>query len=440
MGIFLLSLLFFCVPIKAHADVLPYTLRTQSYNAYGTAVSGDIRTVGMASATVSVPLSMASSFDNPANLSLTLGGIGAHLSSNRFRDAAIQNENSSLNTTTVVAGVETYPWGFSLGYHVPWNEGQDYDTPSGLPIRTEIFAREFQASVSRVFLARKLSFGFGLRFGKGVKVIEYPTRAQLNTEHSGYTLGASMGMNYILPKRWIIGLVIHSAMVYPGEPALNTQEGVQNFFQPMVSPNRIGLGIGWVPNNYFQVGIAGHLFGPQTGTSLFSSETRTVGDSITFHPKIGATYRFIDYPEIDAQFSLGSYFEMSRISGVDSRPHITAGLQVNPWIFGLGWGVDFATGYQNNVLSFGLDFIKLFQKLDLVPKGTPPIRAGFLPPLTHFSDTGLPQGLAENWTPTGNPDFLDTVTTFPSRLRDKLEEITTDKPTPIQKKSIQKSP
>ena len=65
-----------------HADPLPYTVRTQPYNAWPTTVRGDIRTVGMAGASVGLGDTFIASTANPAGPAMTLQGADLSYTSN----------------------------------------------------------------------------------------------------------------------------------------------------------------------------------------------------------------------------------------------------------------------------------------------------------------------------------------------------------------------
>jgi hypothetical protein len=68
-------------------------------------------------------------------------------------------------------------------------------------------------------------------------------------------------------------------------------------------------------------------------------------------------------------------------------------MEVRPWIFNLGWGIDKARHYQNFLFSAGVDLAKVARKLDLIPQEPHYSPARMLPNPTTRSKEGLPRTL-----------------------------------------------
>src|SRR3954468_20102537 len=102
-------------------EALPYTTRTQPFTGWSGTARGDIRTVGMAGATVGLADTFLATGDNPAGLAMTLNGGDLSFSSNNVYDAHIQNFDDAVSSNAYGVALPVYPWGFGLGYFGPYN-------------------------------------------------------------------------------------------------------------------------------------------------------------------------------------------------------------------------------------------------------------------------------------------------------------------------------
>jgi hypothetical protein len=413
------------LPVGAHAaaPLLPYSTRTWSYSGWSTTVHGDIRTLGMAGATVGLADSFIGTGDNPAGLAMTLGGGGVQVTRNRIHDAYVQDYGEVMSSTNLGATSTIYPWGFSLGYWVPNSEEQRYQFGAGGPEgRAEVFTREFRFSAGRILLDNKLSLGASVIFGQAAKSLEIDNSPALDSSHHSHAPGASVGAMYQLPKRWILGATYVFPMTFHADPLENTSPVVAGFHQPVRSPYRVGVGVGWIPNRFFQAGATVLLIGATSGVALLSDESLLVGENVTIQPRIGATYRAAELKELEVKVSAGTYLEVSRIRGTGSRLHVTGGLEVNPWIFNFGWGVDESARYENFIYSAGIDVIRLMRKLDLIPQPWRPPRGGWLPRPTYYSDEGLARPLVAHWVDRHEKNVIQISKELPGKLEEKVRK------------------
>jgi hypothetical protein len=387
---------------------LPYAARTLPYSGYNTSVRGDIRTVGMAGATVGLGDTFIAASDNPAGLAMTLNGGDFNYTTNRIHDDYIQNFDSTMFTSSLGVAFAPYPWGFSLGYAQPYLEGQSYRLQSapGDDAATTVTTRELRLGAARVFFQDKLSLGVSLNLGQVEQEIEIPNNTILNSARHAYTVGASFGAMYQLPYRILLGASAHLPMNYSSGLDATTP-ALPGFFQSVNVPARIATGVGWIPNRFFRADFTTWLIGRTTGAALLEDQSVEVGSTLTVQPRLGLAYNFVDFKDLSGTLFAGSYFEVTRVAVSSDRLHWTIGAEVKPWIFGLGWGLDEARGYKNYLVSFGVDLFKLAWKLDWIPRPWQPPRAGWLPSPMHFSDEGLSRPLVKDWKPQG-PD-LDPI-------------------------------
>ncbi len=407
-------------------DLLPYSDRTRSYSAWGTTARGDIRTVGMAGATLGLGDTFIASLDNPSGLAMTLNGADLNFASNVIYDRNIQNYDSAMNTSNFGVAFSHYPWGFSVGYVLPYVEGQTYLTPNSArePQEIEVSTRQFYLSGARLFFKDHLALGASLILGQAKQTIT-PVGAALfsSTSHS-YAIGASFGATYRLPSHLLLGFSYSIPMHYNGNYESHPTSVLPGFNRSVEVPGRIGLGLGWIPNRVFRADFTSFLVGSTEGTALLRNDSIFVGQNATFQPRIGLAYIFLDYKELKGTAFLGSYFETSRIENTDSRIHETMGVELKPWIFSLGWGLDNATGYRNYLFSLGVDIFNVMAKLDIIPTAWHPPYKGIAPSPTSLSDEGLPRPMVKNWRPRGpNMNPLEVGLSIPEKLEQKAEAI-----------------
>ncbi|OFZ84040.1 MAG: hypothetical protein A2603_15770 [Bdellovibrionales bacterium RIFOXYD1_FULL_55_31] len=392
---------FFVHDAAAELD-LPYSTRTQLYNGTSTTVHGDIRTVGMAGATVGLADTFIAASDNPAGLAMTLNNGDFNYTSNWVHDNRPQTFESSIQTSNFGAALNPYPWGISLGYLNPYRESESYRIPADPNLRAidlNTGVREFRASAARVFLRNRLSLGVSLVLGQSET--EYGIRGtELYTAQHSYALGATFGGIVQLENRILLGLSYSLPMRYAGDPE-KTLPGITNYFQPVLVPPKLAAGVGWIPNRFFRAGFSLFFIGSTPDAALMRDQAIAVGQHWTVQPRLGAAYQFADYKEFSGTAFLGTYYEVTRISEAASRVHATGGIETKPWIFTIGWGIDASAGYKNYLVTAGLDLFKVMQKMDLIPKPWSPSPAGTFPNVDGISDVGLSRPLVKNWKPHG---------------------------------------
>lgn len=409
---------------SAWADaILPYSERTHGYSAWDSAVRGDLRTVGMAGAMVGLADSRFGSIDNPAGISMTLDSSGVDFTGNEIHDGYIQSYTSSIQSNSFIGTVADYPWGFGYANWSPQNEGeiQRLGALDGPLIFPSVTTREQRISVSRLFLGNKLSVGAHFSVGQVSEGLGLKDSPELDVNQQLQAYGGGIGILVQLQNRWLLGLNYSLPMTYEVAETPLASPGVKSFFQNAYAPHRLGLGLGWVPNRFFRAGAGLYIVGGTPKTALVSDDRRLVGDTVTFQPRVGASYTFIEYKELKGVLSLGSYLEVLRIQGVFGRIHGTASLELKTWIFNFGWGLDESRLYQNFIYSAGLDITLIMRKLDLIPPEDRPPHGGMAPSPFRLSEDGLPRPLMQHYESSRSENLLEIGRRFPERLRKRIE-------------------
>ncbi|MBC7692912.1 MAG: hypothetical protein H7222_14210 [Methylotenera sp.] len=416
--------LFSTAPVQASplAQKLPYIQRSRPYCGYTTAVRGDIRTVGMAGATVGLGDTFFASTENPAGLAMTVKTGDTHVTSNDIEDPYLQNAAYPIHLSSAGAALNLYPWGFSIGSLTPYREGQPYWQASD-PATSAVAARnydltlhEYRASVARVFWDDRLSVGLSFNLGIARETYSQPG---MEISQSSTRAGFTWGSTYQFPKRLLLGASYASAAYYKFEPDARTTP--QGFFQEMDVPSRIGLGLGWIPNRFFRSDLTVYGIGATPRAGLLRDQNVTAGNNFTLQPRAGASYVFADYRNVRGTVFAGSYFETSRISGEASRLHATSGLEAKFWCVNFGVGIDAAPNYQNSIFSIGLDPFTLLAKMGVIPEDPPSILGGLFPNPFYYSDDGLPRPLAAVWQPEVNSiDPVDVGLRIPEKIEEKM--------------------
>ncbi|MGE0614570.1 MAG: hypothetical protein AB7P04_02930 [Bacteriovoracia bacterium] len=420
----------------AHAaDPISYATRSHPYSGWGNTIRGDIRSIGMAGATFGLADTFIGSLENPAGLAMTLPNSGLQASGNLLYDGNVQNYDESVSSSILIAGINAYPAGFSFSYWTPNREGQPYTLTTGETIQPAVSASEFRLSAARTLAQDRFALGISLVLGKGNRTLVYPDRGNIESSATDYRLGVVIGALYQFPRRWLLGLTYASAMTYQSSNRTDLTHGIDQFYQDILVPHRVGIGAGWIPNRFFRFGFGFAVTGPISGATLLRDDQTPVGDGVTVQPRLGAHYLFVDYAEFNAALSLGSYLEPSRVAGARTRVHGTVGIEINPWIFNLGWALDKSTRYSNYIFSVGLDVIKAMTKLDLVPEAWKPSHAGFFPSPSRLSETGLPRPLVRNWDERMNaPDIIQVSKELPKKLEEKFNDLLGDEKPEADKK------
>jgi len=415
--------------IQARADALPYTTRTLPYSGYSTTIRGDLRTIGMAGATVGLADSLISAFDNPAGLAMTVKDPDLNITNSWVRDAHLQNLANSIQTYNYGLAASLYPWGFSAAIASSYREGQPYTLPTvtGDTPELAVLTREVRLSGARLFFENRLSIGATLILGQAERSMLFPTLSNLNHSDLSYAVGGAFGATVQLNKRVLLGASYTLPMTYPASSSTNTSGTLAGFYQPIKVPARFGFGIGWVPNRFFKLDFTFYNVGSTPDAALLKDETALVGQYSTFQPRLGAAYQWADFRELQSTFYAGSYIETTRIAGTPERMHVTGGVEFKPWIFFAGAGFDLSAGYQNLITGFGIDVGKVLEKLDAVPRAWRPPAGGWFPSPTYSSDEGLARPLVKNWQPHGPKiDPIRVGLDIPKKLGEKAADTGSD--------------
>jgi hypothetical protein len=383
---------------------LPYSTRTLPYSAYSGTTRGDIRTVGMAGATLGLADTFAAAGDNPAGLAMTIHVGDTHASANQIQDGRLQSMDAPIHATSAGAALSLSNFGISLGAINTWGEGQFYRIPlSGgdfsEPTYADLSVREYRAGGAWRFSSLPLAVGAQLRLGVLRQSLGTQPNALSNPAVSDSTLGITLGALYRLPRRLILGASWSSPMTY--DPSLPSGSAATQFstfsglIQPASSPAIGGVGLGFIPNRLFRADFTLKFAGSTPGAALLSDQSLLAGEGTTWEPRFGAAYVFGDFSSIRATAFAGTYLEPSRLKDRSSRVHATGGVELK-WAFvNFGLGFDVASSYQNFLGSIGIDPFAVMERLDLIPRPATQSPRGFLPGPLHVSDDGLSSALRD---------------------------------------------
>ncbi|HCM39214.1 MAG: hypothetical protein A2070_01535 [Bdellovibrionales bacterium GWC1_52_8] len=376
---------------------IPDSIRTRPFSGVSSTVRGDIRTVGMAGATIGLGDTFIAASDNPAGLAMTMNTGDFNLTTNWVRDSYVQEWGNPTQSNNFGVALSPYPWGFSLGYSTPFSEGQFYKTQTGTTVLMELEIQEYRAALARVFMENRLAVGVSLGFGRATAKFS-PEDDLFIWQNNAWSFAPSLGAMYQFSNRLLLGLSYRFPVRYDGTIGAKTP-GLADYFQPFITPGRLGLGLGWIPNRFFRTDFSLFVIGPTPEAGFLSNQVRTVGGATTLQPRLGAAYDFLEFKDFRATAFAGSYYEVSRIQDTPNRLHLTMGVETHPWIFTIGTGADFAWQYRNFLVTAGLDLIRFLQKLELVPVPWQPPRGGIFPSATKLSDEGLARPLIKIWNP-----------------------------------------
>jgi hypothetical protein len=404
---------------SAFADELPYTLRTHDFNGWSPTARGDIRTVGMAGATVGLGDTFIAATDNPAGLAMTLDNADTNFTYNAIHDSRVQDFAIPVSLTSFGAAMTIYPWGFAFGYVTPSREGQEYLTPTG-PAEFDVTNRELVFSVARVFAQNRISLGAELALGQAVRSVA--PDAGGGTSLSTYSASGTVSAMIRLRNRFLVGLSYSTPMHYAGDPTI-TEAGLTSFYQGVQMPARFAAGLGWIPNRFIRGDFTVGVVGDSAGTALLRDDSQIYGSGITIQPKLGGAYLFCEFDELKGTVFGGTYLESARIEGTSARLHATGGLEAKLWVVSAGAALDLSSGYQNRLFSVGIDAVRALEKLELIPKAWHPKSAGWLPRIDQLSDDALARPLQAHWEPHGpsmNP--IEVTREIPQRIEEKFEK------------------
>lgn len=426
LAFFFASLASLASPAPAFAQgTLPYAVRTKPFSAWSTTTHGDIRTVAMAGATVGLADTFIAAINNPAGLAMTLDTADSNYTENFVYDDRIQDYNSSMATTSIGAAAALYPWAFAVGYISPYREADVYTLPSlaGQTGTLDLITRELHFSAARVFAKNRVSLGASLALCQSRSAVDTPNAASQGTRYFDYSAGLTLGAMFRLPRRFLLGTSYTFPIRYNFSPVDDATPALPGFSQPVLVPEHYAAGLGWIPNRFLRADITLDFVGTTPAAALVRDESIEVGNHTTIEPRIGIAYIFADYKDFRATAFVGTYLEQSRIEGAGARFHKTAGIEMKPWIFTIGWGIDSAPRYSNYLVSFGLDVFKIMGKADLIPQPWQPPFGGIGPTPLRNNDEGLARPLVDDWKPKGPEiDPIKAGLDIPTRLEEKVIE------------------
>ncbi len=365
--------------------------------------------------------------DNPAGLAMAADSNGIQFSGNIIQDGFVQPYLSMVSSNNYSVMATPYPWGFGFSAWSPQEEGNRFRFGSlaGDQIDLNLKIWEYRWAAARTFFDNRLSLGGAVVLSQARESMSFPdepvaTGANHFTKDA-YTAGFSLGAMLQLPKRWLLGVNYSSPLRQSFEAADQPGRGVENFFQPVQTPQRVAFGAAWVPNRAFRAAVGLYFMGSMDSTALLTDDGRTAGARWTAQPRAGLAYTVADFKYYKAYLHFGSYFESSRTAGFGDRTHFTGALDLNLWFFNIGWGVDKAREYRNFIYTAGIDIGRFLRAFDLIPPEKRPPQQGFFPDPFYFSDAGLPRPMVKEWnSEEHNPNVIDLGLQLPGRLKEKF--------------------
>ena len=88
-----------------------------------------------------------------------------------------------------------------------------------------------------------------------------------------------------------------------------------DIFCTILHASQMNLGVGWVPNRFFKVGVSLAYIGDTANTALLYDQSITSGSTPTWIPRVGASYVLAQFSNFSSEFAAGSYYAPSRFSG-----------------------------------------------------------------------------------------------------------------------------
>lgn len=431
--VFGLAFLHFLITNSAHAAYpYPYSMRTQAFSGWNTAVRGDINTVGMAGATVAIPYSISSAEYNPSGFAMSISSLSAQLNKASVHDGNLQKSGANYEINEWGVALSPPPWGFGISYYSPSSESGSYLSPlTGHELITEISVRELRATVARAFLMNRLAVGLSIEMERGLRKLGMYSQ-------SGTSWGVQLGALYRLDDHIVLGLSALPGTTIDGAADAGSQGEVENFFQRIESPTVISSGVAWIPNRFFKTGFSLQFIGTTPGAALLADQTKMVGGHLAIEPRLGASYVLAEYQNFKMEYAAGIYYEPTRILRESSRMHGTMGLEFNPYFINTGIGFDLAKDYRNVMISIGIDIVRTLRTFEIVPKDPVPAYQGFFPSAMEVSADGLPEGMTQGEYKKSAPATLDDVGMIISAIPEKIQKRVNGPQNPLSENTRQK--
>ncbi len=422
----------------ANAFILPYSTRTRDYSSWTPATYGDINTIGMAGATLAVPISISAAEFNPAGFAMLTASVSAQINSLSLDDNTIQRSGDPIKNSQWGFGVSPGEWGFSLSYYSTETESGTYvSTNTEDATRAEVSMKELRLTIARSFFDHRVALALSPEVLKAVRQLD-------DASSNAYGVSYVLGGLYRLPMHFLFGVSYMPETKVGPAPNPDEQNVMPGFNRTVVRPSLLGFGFGWIPNRFFKIATSLTYVGSTENTALLADQSVITGANATWVPRVGASYIIAEYANLKVEGAVGCYYEVSRLSDGYNRLHATAGIEFNPYFINLGAGFDFSSGYRTLIFSSGFDIVRAARAFDIIPKDPVPPYNGMRPNINHISADGLPNGFTSGEkTQYKSPDVTQVekiVEDAPGNIAKKVEgekttvEIKEDKDKKEQKK------
>jgi hypothetical protein len=383
----------------------------------------------MAGATVALPASISAAQTNPAGYALETGSVSAQINRITVYDMRIQPDGQPIDSSQWGFAASPPPWGFSITYYSPITENANYLSPlSGNSDLTEVSIKELRVNVSRTFFDSQLALGIS---GELVKAVREIGPYSYDSEVPSFMLGAL----YRLPKHIVLGAGYIPPLTIGPNSNDYPQPEMVGFNRSVLRPSEVDLGVGWVPNRFFKIGLQATYAGDTTNTALLADQTVETGGHPTWVPRLGESYVIADFKNFKSEWAVGTYYETSRLSGQSDRTHLTTGLDVNPWFINLNAGFDLASDYRNFMMGIGIDIVRTLRFFDIIPNDPTPHYDGVLPAPMEISADGFPDAMTPGEyrvaPSTSLGAVVDIIAEGPKNIADKFA----GRPTLVQLRS-----
>jgi hypothetical protein len=375
---------------EASAFILPYSQRTRDYSSWTPASRGDTNTIGMAGATVALPMSISSAEINPAGFAMMTGTVSAQINTTNLDDSRLQKSGDPISSSQWGFAVSPEHCGFSISYYSPQTESGTYASPlTGDTARADVSIKELLFTAAHAFFKDALSVGASFEIAKAVREID---GASSNSFGPTYRLGAL----YRIPNHVLFGVSYAPELRIGPAPRPDDTPAILGFNRSVIRPSLLTLGTGWIPNRFFKFGLSVTYVGATENTALLYDQSIITGGTETWVPRLGVSYVIAEYTDFKIEAAAGSYYESSRLSNQSDRIHGTVGVEANPSFINLGAGFDISNGYRNYIVSAGIDIVRTARFFKIIPKESLEPYRGFFPRLTQLSPDGLPAGLTSD--------------------------------------------
>jgi len=308
-------------------------------------VIGDERQIGLSGASLTVPDSVHTAMENPANAyfekwSATLGLLNSEIRDNRM------NGQDGINRRAEGMGIAASSprFGLFVGHRMPSQESssqgkvevQETHVGGGLPINEQL-------AVGAALIAARTDWqGFG----------------QPNDHAAIWSV--SFGARYRLSDRVQLGGSFR--------PSMPIQHQNDNSYRGLMEiPMRLMLGASYCFSEKLKLHSSLVLFGKQDDTVSLADPNRPAARTVSFQPRLGIEYEVFQEGITSLGAYAGTYLEPARIEGLSTRFHYTGGLGLKVWAGRASLAFDRANGYKNVIATIGIDILDLLVKVKVIP-------------------------------------------------------------------------